>query len=71
MYVHNTMPRDRYNAKRRVQYEKRKAKHLPRLREIANTMSYAQMAADTGTTTAFVTRVVKEESLRGDSHGNQ
>lgn len=64
MYVHNMMPRDRYNAKKRAQYEKRKAKHLPRLREIANTMSFAKMAEDTGTTIAFVSRVVKEEGLR-------
>lgn len=64
MYVHNTMPRDRYNAKKRAQYEKRKAEHLPRLREIANTMSFAQMATATGTTIAFVNRVVKEEGLR-------
>ena len=64
MYVHNSMPRDRYNAKKRAQYEKRKAKHLPRLREIANAMTFAQMAEDTKTSITFVSRVVKEEGLR-------
>lgn len=62
--ITNMMPRDRYNARLKAQYEKRKAKHLPRLTEIANTMSFAQMATDTGTTIAFVSRVVKEEGLR-------
>ena len=64
MYTNSMMPRDRYNAKKKAQYEKRKAKHLPRLREIANTMTYAQMAEDTGTTLSFVSRVVREEGLR-------
>lgn len=62
--ITNMMPRDRHNARLKAQYEKRKAKHLPRLREIARTMTYPQMAEDTGTTRAFVERVVKEEGLR-------
>ncbi len=64
MTTSNMMPRDRYNAKKRAQYERRKAQHLPRLREIANTMTYDQMMADTGATRSFIQRAIKEEGLR-------
>lgn len=60
----NMMPRDRYNAKKKAQYEKRKAKHLPRLIEIVSTMTITQMVEDTGTTRSFVERVIREEGLR-------
>lgn len=62
--ITNMMPRDRYNAKKKAQYEKRKAKHLPRLTEIVNAMTISQMVEDTGTTRSFVERVIREEGLR-------
>lgn len=62
--ITNMLPRDRYNAKKKAQYEKRKAKHLPRLIEIVNTMTITQMVEDTGTTRSFVERVIREEGLR-------
>ena len=64
--ISNMMPRDRYNAKRKAAYERRKAKHLPQLRALAKTMTYEQLVQATGTTRAFVERVVKEEGLRAD-----
>ena len=62
--ITNMVPRDHHNARLKAQYEKRKAKHLPRLREIVNTMTISQMVEDTGTTRSFVERVIREEGLR-------
>lgn len=63
--ITNMMPRDRYNAKRKAEYERRKAKHLPVIAAMAKTHSAAAIAKETGTTSSFVYRVIKEEGLKG------
>jgi len=61
----NMLPRDRYNAKQRAVYERRKAKHLPVIKEMAKTSTLKEIAESTKTTISFVSRVIKEENLRG------
>lgn len=63
--ISNMMPRDRYNAKRKAQYERRKAKHLPVIAAMATTSTLKEIAAATKTTPDFVSRVIKEEGLKG------
>lgn len=63
--ITNMAPRDRYNAKLKRQYERRKAKHLPVIASMAKTHSAASIATATVTTSSFVYRVIKEEGLKG------
>lgn len=62
--ISNMMPRDRYNAKRKAEYERRKAKHLPVIAAMSTTSTMKEIASATKTTVDFVSRVIKEEGLR-------
>lgn len=64
MYISSMAPRDRYNAKKRRQFEARKKKHIDVISSMAKTHTYKEIVEATGTTLSFVERVIREEGLR-------